>query len=46
MKFNIYVNNPENFEREVLDKVKNRFESDNNLIMSLNEYYFVNGLIR
>ena len=46
IKTKIYFNKPENFEREILEKVKNRFMFDKNLIMSFEEYYFVNGLIR
>ena len=43
-KIKIY-DKPENYEREILDKVKERFKYKY-LIMSFKEYYFVNGLIR
>lgn len=47
MKIKMYIDKPENFEREVLDEVKNRFNYyKGGLIMGFHEYYFVNGLIR
>jgi len=44
---NKYINDyddPENFERFIFDKIKDRFTGP--LIMNINEYYFINGLIR
>ena len=35
---------PENYERHILDKIKHRFSGPT--LMEIDEYYFVNGLIR
>ena len=42
--FEIDENYPENFEREIFDKIKDRYSGP--LIMQIKEYYFINGLIR
>jgi predicted O-methyltransferase YrrM len=43
-KEKIFFIQPEDFERKILDEVKHRFKGK--LLMSINEFYFVNGLIR
>ena len=42
--FKIDEDYPENFEREVFDKIKNKFHGP--LVMHKGDYYFINGLIR
>ena len=42
--FEIDENYPENFEKEVFDKIKPKFSGP--LIMYTRDYYFINGLIR
>ena len=37
-------NNPENYETHILDRIKDRLKGPQ--LMGINEYYFINGLIR
>lgn len=37
-------NNPENCEKYILDRIKDRLKGPQ--LMGINEYYFINGLIR